>query len=204
LKKLLVLTAMLALGLATAVPALAQVSLEVGDNENESGGISIENSFSVEGNNSSACLGQQQFGQTGNLGNQQGSEQYEAGADDSEFIASETEFGPGSEQECEQKVQQSSAASSGKEEKKEEKKVEVKKEEKKEEKKVEVKPAEKKEEKKEEVVVKAEAGEKKEEKKEEKKKELPKSGGTGSASLLALGAGALLVGGGLLARRFVR
>ena len=51
---------------------------------------------------------------------------------------------------------------------------------------------------------KAEAGEKKEEKKEEKKKELPKSGGTGSASLLALGAGALLVGGGLLARRFVR
>ena len=46
--------------------------------------------------------------------------------------------------------------------------------------------------------------EKKEEKKEEKKKELPKSGGTGSASLLALGAGALLVSGGLLARRFVR
>ena len=43
----------------------------------------------------------------------------------------------------------------------------------------------------------------KEEKKEEKK-ELPKSGGNGSASLLALGAGALLVGGGLLARRFVR
>src|SRR5215208_6914554 len=187
---------MLAFGLATAVPALAQVSLEVGDNENERGGISIENSFSVEGNNSSACLGQQQFGQTGNLGNQQGSEQYEAGADDSEFIASETEFGPGSEQECEQKVQQSSAASSGKEEKKEmppppkeEKKVEVK-EEKKE------MPPPPKEEKKVEV--------KKEEKKEEKKKELPKSGGTGSASLLALGAGALLVGGGLLARRFVR
>src|SRR5829696_2114736 len=145
---------MLAFGLATAVPALAQVSLEVGDNENESGGISIENSFSVEGNNSSACLGQQQFGQTGNAPNQQGSEQYEAGADDSEFIASEIEFGPGSEQECEQKVQQSSAASSGKA--------------------------------------------------EEKKEELPKSGGTGSASLLALGAGALLVGGGLLARRFVR
>ena len=38
----------------------------------------------------------------------------------------------------------------------------------------------------------------------EEKKELPKTGGSGSASLLALGAGALLVGGGLLARRFVR
>jgi LPXTG-motif cell wall-anchored protein len=39
---------------------------------------------------------------------------------------------------------------------------------------------------------------------EEKKKELPKSGGSGAASLFALGAGALLVGGGLLARRFIR
>ncbi|MDP8952424.1 MAG: LPXTG cell wall anchor domain-containing protein [Actinomycetota bacterium] len=33
---------------------------------------------------------------------------------------------------------------------------------------------------------------------------MPKTGGSGSASLLALGAGALLVGGGLLARRIVR
>ena len=33
-------------------------------------------------------------------------------------------------------------------------------------------------------------------------KPLPPTGGVGSASLLALGAGALLVGGGLLARRF--
>ena len=35
-------------------------------------------------------------------------------------------------------------------------------------------------------------------------KELPRTGGSGAASLFALGAGALLVGGGLLARRFVR
>ncbi len=35
-------------------------------------------------------------------------------------------------------------------------------------------------------------------------KELPKTGGSGAASLFALGAGALLVGGGLLARRFTR
>ena len=40
--------------------------------------------------------------------------------------------------------------------------------------------------------------------KAEKKKELPKTGGTSAASLFALGAGALLVGGGLLARRFIR
>ncbi len=35
-------------------------------------------------------------------------------------------------------------------------------------------------------------------------KALPPSGGIGTASLFALGAGALLVGGGLLVRRFVR
>ena len=34
--------------------------------------------------------------------------------------------------------------------------------------------------------------------------ELPKTGGTGAASLFALGAGALLVGGGLLARKFIK
>ena len=38
----------------------------------------------------------------------------------------------------------------------------------------------------------------------EEKKELPKTGGNGSASLLGLGAGALLVGGGLLIRRVAR
>ncbi len=35
-------------------------------------------------------------------------------------------------------------------------------------------------------------------------KELPKSGGSGAASLFALGAGALLVAGGLVARRIIR
>src|ERR687894_635742 len=35
-------------------------------------------------------------------------------------------------------------------------------------------------------------------------KELPKTGGSGAASLFALGAGALLVAGGLVARRIVR
>ena len=40
--------------------------------------------------------------------------------------------------------------------------------------------------------------------KAEEKKELPKSGGSGVASLFALGGGALLVAGGLLVRRIVR
>src|SRR5215204_1473265 len=203
LNKLVVLMVVVATGLLVAAPAVAQVSFEINDTENESGGIETETEFEITGNNNNACAGLQQFGQSGSFTNQQGGLQYDSDSDDFESGGQEGSFAPESEQECEQRVQQAAAASSVKAapaEKKEEKKVEVKKEEKK----VEVKPAEKKEEKKEEVVVKAEAGEKKEEKKEEKKKELPKAGGTGSASLLALGAGALLVGGGLLVRRFVR
>jgi len=49
------------------------------------------------------------------------------------------------------------------------------------------------------VEVKKAAEKKSEEKKAEEKKELPKTGG-GGASLFALGAGALLLVGGLLAR----
>jgi LPXTG-motif cell wall-anchored protein len=40
--------------------------------------------------------------------------------------------------------------------------------------------------------------------KAEAKKALPKTGGSGAASLLALGAGTLLVAAGLLARRLAR
>jgi LPXTG-motif cell wall-anchored protein len=39
--------------------------------------------------------------------------------------------------------------------------------------------------------------------KEEEKKELPKTGGNGSASLVGLGTGVLLVGDGLLVRKIV-
>src|SRR5215203_7570350 len=48
------------------------VAFELGDVENESGDIETENNFSIEGNNNNACLGQQQFGNTGNFTNQQG------------------------------------------------------------------------------------------------------------------------------------
>ena len=198
MKKLALLAAVLAVGLTVAAPALAQVSgPNFDDQESESAKIQTNTQIAVEGNNNSSCTGLLQFGQTGDLSGSQGTHQYFSGTNDVEFSGGEFEFGPESGQECEQKVQQSAAA--GKAEKKappkEEKKVA---EEKKVEKKEEVKPAPPKEEKKEEKKVAAE------EKKEEKKKELPKSGGTGNASLLALGAGALLVGGGLLVRRVVR
>ncbi len=72
---------------------------------------------------------------------------------------------------------------------------------------VAVAPAMAQEEKKKEEEKKEEKKDKMEEKKDEKKdeKDLPKSGGLPvSASILGLGAGALLVGGGLVALRATR
>src|SRR5215204_6387497 len=103
---------MLAVLALIAAPVLAQVGFEISDTENESGGIETENSFEISGNNNSACLGQLQFGQTGNFTNQQGALQYASDADDLEFAGPEIEFAPENETACEQEVQQSAAASS--------------------------------------------------------------------------------------------
>ena len=88
------------------------VSFDLGDTENESGDIETENDFAIEGNNNNACLGQLQFGNTGNFTNQQGALQYASEADDIEFEGGEITFAPENETACDQAVQQSSAASS--------------------------------------------------------------------------------------------
>ncbi len=109
----LILAGMLAvLVLVASAPVVAQVGFEIGDTENESGEIETENAFEIEGNNNNACLGQLQFGNTGNFTNQQGALQYASDADDLEFGAGEFEFAPENETACEQAVQQAAAASS--------------------------------------------------------------------------------------------
>jgi hypothetical protein len=113
MKKLMILMATLAMGLVAAIPAFAEVSFEVGDTANESGNISTENSFAIEGNNNNACLGLAQFDQSGNFTNQQGTLQYRSPADNLEFAGGELEFVPENATECEQEVQQAAAASSG-------------------------------------------------------------------------------------------
>ena len=112
MKKLVLLGAVLAMVALLAAPVIAQVAFEIGDTENESGEIETENSFAIEGNNNNACLGQLQFGNTGNFTNQQGALQYASEVDDLEFGAPEIEFAPENETACEQAVQQSAAASS--------------------------------------------------------------------------------------------
>ena len=112
MKKWMMLAAILALVLVAAAPVVAQVGFEIGDAENESGGIETENAFEIEGNNNSACLGQLQFGQTGNFTNQQGALQYASEVDDLGFGGPGISFAPENETACEQEVQQAAAASS--------------------------------------------------------------------------------------------
>src|SRR5215217_2202609 len=109
----MMLAAMLALVLVAAAPVVAQVGFGIGDTENESGEIETENAFGISGDNNSACLGQQQFGQTGNFTNQQGALQYASVVDDLGLSGPGIGFAPESETGCEQAVQQASAASSG-------------------------------------------------------------------------------------------
>ena len=112
MKKWMMLAAILALVLVAAAPVVAQVGFEISDTENESGGIETENAFEIAGNNNSACLGQLQFGQTGNFTNQQGALQYASDVDDLECAGGELEFAPENETGCEQAVEQAAAASS--------------------------------------------------------------------------------------------
>jgi hypothetical protein len=110
MKKLMMLAAILALGLAAAVPAIAQVGLEAG-NEAESGGVEL--AFDVEnaGDYASQCTPALQFGNTGNFNNTQVFQQYASQADDYEGGGIEFVVEPETAVECERTIQQSSAAS---------------------------------------------------------------------------------------------
>ena len=112
MKKLVILVAMLALLVAVAVPAIAQVSQELG-NETESGDFSATFSVQSTGNNSNQCVTPLQFGNTGNFQNAQGFLQYASEADDLSGEGPTFEFAPELTAPCTQAVQQSSAASSG-------------------------------------------------------------------------------------------
>ncbi len=111
MKKLIMLAAILALALAAAVPAVAQVAGGVG-NEGESGDVSLSNEVANEGDYASQCTPALQFGNTGNLNNGQAFVQYASVADDFEPGGIEFAIGPVVSTDCEQTVQQSSAASS--------------------------------------------------------------------------------------------
>ena len=172
----MLLAAMLALVLVAAAPAIAQVSEGFSERRITSGAASPKTEISNKGNNVNLCPTGQQVTQTGNVANEQGTTQYQTKTDDIDFTGSNITITPSETAECTQTIEQAAAAGP---------KAEAK--------------AGKAEAKAPEAKAEAKAG------KAEAKAELPKTGGVaGTASLLGLGAGALLVAGGLLARRIFR
>ncbi len=179
----MLLAAMLGLGLVAAAPAMAQLEQEFSQEDVESGGVEPAVEIANKGNNVNLCAALLQSAQSGNVQNEQGAVQYKTEVDDLGFGGSSITLTPEAAQECEQVIQQAAAAGAkGKAEAK----------------------AGKAEAKAEAPKAEAKAG-KAEAKAEAKAKELPKTGGVaGAASLVGLGAGALLVAGGLIARRIIR
>ena len=212
MKKLTMLVAIMAMGLLIAAPAIAQVGQE-GEQEGESG--EVDQSFTVTGSGShgNSCAPLQGSAQSGNCQNQGNVVQERSASDDFEFdeVGSDIASSGSNSTECIQEVNQAASAAAApkatpppppppppapkaapapppppaptKEE------VKAQKEE------VKAQKAEAKAQKAEAKAQKAEA---------KKAKELPKTGGSGAVPLFALGAGTLLVAGGLLARRLTR
>jgi LPXTG-motif cell wall-anchored protein len=197
LKRLISLAAMLAMVLVAAAPAIAQVSQE--SEQGVDSGDSSQ-SFTVSGSGASAndCAAILAAAQSGNGANSTGVLQSN-GANNGVKVDDSGNFtiNPELAEECEQKINQAASAASPKAASP---KAEASK----------AAPAAKAEEKaattqtkSETTQTKSETTQAKAEAKTGEKKELPKTGGD-RGSLFALGAGALLVGGGLLARRIIR
>jgi hypothetical protein len=111
LKKLMSVSVLLALVLVAVVPAIAQVSNELGQ-ESESDDVALGFDVANEGDYASQCTPAIQFGNTGNFNNGSSFVQYSGVADDFEPGGIEVAFEPSSEVECPSTIQQSSAASS--------------------------------------------------------------------------------------------
>lgn len=115
MKKLTMLAMMLALVLTAAVPAVAQLANEVGQ-ETESGDSEVATDIASEGDHASQCVAPLEFSNTGNLQNGQAFLQYQADGGPSGDGSSFSFFDEAEEGAltftCEQPTQQSSSASS--------------------------------------------------------------------------------------------
>ncbi len=113
MKKWLLLAAMLAMLVAVAVPAIAQIASQEFEQESDSGDVSTSFEIENSGDNSNLCPAALQFSNTGNVQNAQGLVQYgqyDSSTGDVEFSAPEVLFEPSLEVECEQAVEQAAVA----------------------------------------------------------------------------------------------
>ena len=170
------LGAILALVLVAAAPAIAQVSQEQSERRITSGTASPKTEISNKGNNVNLCPTTQQSAQTGNVANEQGVVQYSSNADDLDFAGSEIGLTPSESAECTQEIRQAAGAAPAKAAPAAAPAPTA------------AAPA---------PPAQAKAG-------GAQAKALPATGGLDIAPLLGIGAGALLVSGGLLARKIIR
>jgi LPXTG-motif cell wall-anchored protein len=198
LRRLILLAAMLAIVLFASGPVVAQVEQESeqeSEQEGESGEVGQSFEVSSSGGSANQCAEILAAAQSGNAQNVSDVIEADSDADDIEFEEGGSSIGVSPElaEACEQTINQAASAAGKSEEKKAAPAPAPK---------TAPTPAPKLETKKEET--KKEETKKEETKKEETKKELPKTGGSGAASLFAFAGGALLVIGGLLVRKIVR
>ena len=109
MRKLTTVAAMLALVLAVAVPAIAQVSQGTA-NQSESGNLSPSFTVTDSSSNSSQSVSPLQFGNTGNVNNSQGFLQYASGSGNLQAEGPTITFAPQLNGSSNQPVQQSSGA----------------------------------------------------------------------------------------------
>ena len=110
MKKLMILGAMLVMLLLVALPAIAQVSEEFGQEIENTGSVTTSTTITSSGNNSTQCVAPEQFGNTGNVQNAQGFLQYGSTSGDIEFGGSSMSFTPTLTDTCQGTVQQAAAA----------------------------------------------------------------------------------------------
>jgi hypothetical protein len=106
----MLLAAMLALVLAMAIPALAQVSLQ-GGQETESADVNLTYTIDNSGDYARQCVPALQFGQTGNFNNAPTFLQYASNGGNFEPQGVDVTAEPTIDVKCESTIQQSSAAS---------------------------------------------------------------------------------------------
>ena len=113
MRKLIVLGAMLAMMLVVAAPAVAQVGQGFSERRITSGKASPSVRISNTGDNANICAPIQQVVNTGNVANEQGITAYESRLDDVDFEGSDITLEPSETVECTQTIEQAAAAGPG-------------------------------------------------------------------------------------------
>ena len=109
----MVLGAMLAMTLVVAAPAVAQVGQGFSERRITSGKASPSTRISNTGDNVNICAPIQQVVNTGNVANEQGITAYESRLDDVDFEGSDITLEPSETVECTQSIEQAAAAGPG-------------------------------------------------------------------------------------------